>query len=89
MHDGTVIRLATESLYLALWISLPALAVSAVIGVLIGLLQSVTQVQEQTLTFVPKLVAVSFVLMVAGGWMGHELLRFTANVWDLLPMIRE
>ena len=78
-------RLAAETLYLVLLISAPALLVSLGIGLAIGLLQAVTQVQEQTLSFVPKLVGVAVALVVGGGWMGGHLVRFAQGLWTSIP----
>ena len=63
----------------------PILIVSLVIGFIISLLQSVTQVQEMTLTFVPKVIVVALVLLFAGNWMMHEAVTFTENLFADLP----
>ncbi|HJK97945.1 MAG TPA: type III secretion system export apparatus subunit SctS [Polyangiaceae bacterium LLY-WYZ-14_1] len=81
MPAGELTRLSAETLYLVLWLSAPALLVSLAIGLIVGLLQAVTQVQDQTLAFVPRLAAVGITLAVAGAWMGAELLRFTRGLW--------
>lgn len=78
-------RLSAETLYLALLVSGPALIASLVVGLGVALLQAVTQVQDQTLAFVPKLVAVALVLAVLGGWMSGELVRFTSSLWLAIP----
>jgi len=85
MDPAELTRLTAETLYLVLLVSGPPLLVALAIGLIIGLLQAVTQVQEQTLSFVPKLVAVATVLVVAGGWMGGQLLRFTDRLWRAIP----
>jgi flagellar biosynthetic protein FliQ len=85
MDPADLARLSAETLYLVLLVSAPALIVSLVVGFGIGLLQAVTQVQEQTLSFVPKLVAVGLVLALGGGWMGAQLLRFTETLWSAIP----
>jgi flagellar biosynthetic protein FliQ len=85
MDPADLARLSAETLYLVLLVSAPALLVSLVVGFGIGLLQAVTQVQEQTLSFVPKLVAVGLVLALGGGWMGAQLLRFTETLWSAIP----
>jgi len=77
-------RLSAETLYLVLWLSAPALGASLAVGLLVGLLQAVTQVQDQTLAFVPRLAAVGLTLAVAGAWMGAELLRFTRSLWTAI-----
>ncbi len=78
-------RIAPESLYLVLLLSGPALAVSLLVGVVVSLLQAVTQVQEQTLAFVPKLVAVCLVLAATSGLIGGELVRYTEALYGLIP----
>lgn len=87
MDPAELTRLSTQALYLALLVSAPALLVSLAVGLLLGFVQAVTQVQEQTLAFVPKLVAVGLTLAVAGAWMGAELLRFTDGVWRAIPTL--
>ncbi len=85
MDPAELTRLTAETLYLVLLVSGPPLLVALAIGLVVGLLQAVTQVQEQTLSFVPKLVAVATVLIVGGGWMGGQLLRFTDRLWRAIP----
>lgn len=85
MDPAELTRLTAETLYLVLLVSGPPLVVALGIGLVVGLLQAVTQVQEQTLSFVPKLVAVATVLVVGGGWMGGQLLRFTDRLWRAIP----
>lgn len=80
-------HLVTEALYLVLLVSGLPLVVSLAVGLGVGLLQAMTQVQEQTLTFVPKLVAVGLVLVVAGGWMSAELVRFTSQLYTSIPTL--
>lgn len=87
MLAADLTRLLTEALYLVLLVSGPPLLVSLVVGLAVGLLQAMTQVQEQTLTFVPKLVAVGLVVTVAGGWMGAEVVRFTGQLWAQIPAL--
>ncbi|MBW2461305.1 MAG: type III secretion system export apparatus subunit SctS [Deltaproteobacteria bacterium] len=84
---GELTRLIVETLYLVLLVSAPALVVSLVVGFAVGLLQAATQVQEQTLSFVPKLVAVATALAVFGGLMGAELVRFTTRLWTSIPAL--
>lgn len=87
MFGAELSRLAAEALYLVLWVSAPALLVSLVVGFVVGLLQALTQVQDQTLGFVPKLVAVAAALAITGGWMGSELVRFTETLWLSIPQL--
>lgn len=85
MDGAELTRLTAETLYLVLLVSAPALVVSLVVGFTVALMQAVTQVQEQTLSFVPKLVAVAAALVVGGGWMGGQLMRFTESLWMAIP----
>ena len=85
MDPSTLSRLTAETLFLVLLVSAPTLLVSLAVGLVVGLLQAMTQVQEQTLAFVPKLVAVALTLAVTGTWMGGELVRFTTKLWASLP----
>lgn len=87
VDSADLTRLTVETLYLVLLVSAPALVVSLVVGLVVGLLQAVTQVQEQTLSFVPKLVAVALSLAVLGGWMGSQLVRFTDGLWRAIPTL--
>ncbi|MCA9532157.1 MAG: type III secretion system export apparatus subunit SctS [Myxococcales bacterium] len=85
MEPAELTRLTTEALYLALLLSGPALVASLVVGLSIGVVQAVTQVQEQTLAFVPKLVTVGLVLALVGGALGAELARFSGALFEALP----
>ncbi|MEZ4335384.1 MAG: type III secretion system export apparatus subunit SctS [Sandaracinaceae bacterium] len=80
-------RLTAESLYLVLWVSAPVLAAAVLIGLTVSVLSAATQVQEQSLSFVPKLVGVSLVLAAAGGWMAAQLVGFTDQLWTALPTL--
>jgi flagellar biosynthesis protein FliQ len=83
--SGELGRFLAEALYLTLWVSAPVLLVSLVVGFTVALVQAVTQVQEQTLGFVPKLAAVALALAVFGEPIGAELLRFTHALWTAIP----
>ncbi|MFM0413511.1 type III secretion system export apparatus subunit SctS [Paraburkholderia aromaticivorans] len=73
--------LSGDALMLVFWLSLPALAVATVIGLLIGLLQSITQIQDQSLPYGAKIICVGFVLIVTAPWANRELARFLAHVF--------
>lgn len=87
MDSASLSHLCSQALYLVLLVSAPALLVSLVVGVAVGLMQAVTQVQEQTLSFVPKLAAVALALTLFGGFMGGQILRFTQTLWTSLPNV--
>jgi flagellar biosynthetic protein FliQ len=85
VNDTSVIEIATQTLLVAAKISAPILLVTLALGLGVSLVQSVTQVQEHTLTFVPKLAGVALVILVAGNWMLAELMGFTTHLFDLIP----
>lgn len=83
----TYIEIAGEALWLILLLSFPPLAASLVVGLVISLLQALTQVQEQTLTFVPKIVATIIAILVSANWVLNHLLVFTKKVFNLMLKI--
>ena len=88
MTDEAILHVVREGLSLALLVSLPILAVSLGVGLLFGVLQAATQLQEQTLSSVPRLAAVLLSIAVLGGWMGGEILHYTSGLWQLLGSVR-
>jgi flagellar biosynthetic protein FliQ len=66
-------------------VSAPILLTAIIVGVLVGLIQSITQIQEQTLTFVPKFMAVGFVLVITGSWMLSTLVDYTQQLIANIP----
>ncbi|MBW3083913.1 Flagellar biosynthetic protein FliQ [Austwickia sp. TVS 96-490-7B] len=87
MTDNDVMHLAVQAMVLGTKVAGPILLVSLVIGFAISLIQSVTQVQEMTLTFVPKVIAIAIVLLVAGNWMMGEMVGFTRQLFADLPAL--
>jgi flagellar biosynthetic protein FliQ len=85
MDQDVVISLATQAMSLALKISMPLLGVGLIVGVLISIIQAVTSIQEQTLAFIPKVVAMAVVLVVGGPWMLNQLLSYTSELWMSIP----
>jgi flagellar biosynthetic protein FliQ len=85
MNQDVVISLATQAMSLALKISLPLLGVGLLVGVIISIIQAVTQIQEQTLAFIPKVLAMAAVLVIGGPWMLNQLLAYTAELWSSIP----
>lgn len=80
-----LIFITQEALYLVLVCSGPPVMISLVVGLIIAVFQATTQIQEQTLTFAPKMVIVFGILALMGSWMGSLLLRFTFQVFDQFP----
>jgi flagellar biosynthetic protein FliQ len=87
MSDTSVIEIAIQAMLLTAKLTAPFLAVSLAIGFAISLFQSVTQVQEVTLTFVPKLAGMGLVLLVGGHWMLSELISYTTQLFDSIPRL--
>jgi flagellar biosynthetic protein FliQ len=85
--DHAVINIAVQSILLATKLAAPILIVALGIGLVIGLLQSATQIQEQTLTFVPKLAGIALVILLAGHWMLGETVAFTHSLFNMIPQL--
>lgn len=83
MHHLTFVT--QEALFLVLVVSAPPVLLSLVVGFAISVFQATTQIQEQTLSFAPKVVVVFGVLALAGAWIGSQLMRFTFQVFDRFP----
>lgn len=75
-----------DALFLILKTSAPLLIVSLVIGLIVSIFQTVTSIQEQTLTFVPKIIAVFLTLIVLGHWMLNEMTQFMIRLWSDFPL---
>ena len=80
-----VLNAIREGLLLVLLLSAPPLIASMVTGFVVGLFQAATQIQEPTLSFVPKMIAVAIALLVTGNWVLSELVSFTQTLFDQLP----
>ena len=85
MTDTTVINIALQTMVVALKLSAPILVTSLVIGFTISLFQSMTQIQEFTLAFVPKLIGVGLALLLTGNWMLHTLIDYTNELFERIP----
>ena len=82
MRIDDVVTIASEALFLVIKVSAPILLISLIIGLAISIFQTVTSIQEQTLTFVPKIIAVFLGLMILGNWMLSELTGFMTRLWS-------
>ena len=87
MSQDTVVSICVSAMELAMKIALPLLLVGLAVGLLISIFQAVTQIQEQTLTFIPKIIAVAGVLVVMGPWMLGQLLGYTGHLWEQIPRL--
>ena len=87
MTDTQVLKIVADALVVAAKLAAPILVVALAIGVLVSLFQAITQVQEMTLSFVPKLIGVAFVILVAGNWMLRELVTWVQALWQSIPSL--
>ena len=87
MTPDMVIKLAEQSIYTIIIISAPMLLIALAVGLLVSVFQAMTQIQEQTLAFIPKILAVFISLIVFGPWMLTTLLDYTRNLFQTLPRI--
>ncbi|MEM1347934.1 MAG: flagellar biosynthesis protein FliQ [Myxococcota bacterium] len=85
--EDYLLLIAREGLYLALIASAPPVLTSMFLGLFVSVIQATTQIQEQTLTFVPKLVGVFLSLAIAAPWIGAQLIRFTRLVFEGFPNV--
>lgn len=81
MSEGQVLDIAREALFNVIICAAPPLLVSLVVGLIISIFQTVTSIQEQTLTFVPKIVAVFLSIIVFGSWILNNLTGFMEDLW--------
>ena len=88
MGTVDIVSYMTQALYLTLWLSLPPIAVAAIVGTLFSLFQALTQIQEQTLSFAIKLIAVFITLLLTARWISGELYNYAVSVFDLFHKIR-
>ena len=77
-----VLDIARDAIYTIIITSAPLLLVSLIIGLVVSIFQTVTSIQEQTLTFVPKIIAVFLTLMLLGGWMLEKMVDFMTKLWN-------
>jgi len=81
MQVGDVITVARQTIWVIVKTSVPLLLVSMIVGLVISLFQTLTSIQEQTLTFVPKLLAIMLALMILGNWILSTIVEFMTNLW--------
>ncbi|GMV38119.1 MAG: flagellar biosynthetic protein FliQ [Fimbriimonadales bacterium] len=86
MTEGAALDIGRNALMVAMMLSMPILAAGLVVGLTISVLQAVTQVQEMTLSYVPKIIAVMIVLAVFGGWMLNKIVTFTVHTFSNIPI---
>ena len=87
MDTGTVINIARQTVWIIVKTAVPVLLVSMIVGLVISLFQTLTSIQEQTLTFVAKLIAILLTLMLLGAWMLNQITGFMGNLWNFSQYI--
>lgn len=87
MNERAIVQLAIELLWLVLLLSLPTVIVTSVVGIMVSLVQTLTQIQDQTLQFLVKLIAVSLTLVATYHWMGDNLFNYTVLVFDQISKV--
>jgi flagellar biosynthetic protein FliQ len=85
MTDAQIIEIAIQSMTIAAKLGAPVLLTALIVGFAVSLFQSVTQIQESTLSFVPKAVGIGIALLVSGNWMLHEMVSFTTQLYSEIP----
>jgi len=87
MTDTQVVQLGVQAFEISMKLGAPILLTALILGFGISLFQSVTQIQEATLSFVPKAIAIAIVIVICGNWMLHELVSFTTQLYERIPAI--
>ena len=87
MSDADVTEIAIRTMMVGAKVAAPILLTALLVGFLISLFQAATQIQEQTLSFVPKIIAVALALLITGNWVLAELVSFTDHLFESLPRL--
>ena len=87
MSDGDVMGVASDAIWITLRIAGPILLVGLVVGLVVSVFQAVTQIQEQTLVFIPKIIAIVAVLIIAGPWMMNSMISYTEQLFEQIPTL--
>lgn len=81
MNENILVDITRQTLYIIIKTSAPLLIVSLVVGLIISVIQTITSIQEQTLSFVPKLIAIFIVIMLTGNWIMNTIVEFTIELF--------
>jgi flagellar biosynthesis protein FliQ len=87
MNQDTVVSLATQGMKLALEIGGPMMLAGLVVGLVVSIFQAVTSIQEQSLSFIPKIVALAAILVILGPWMLDQLVTYAQNLYTSIPSL--
>ena len=87
MTSDTVLDLTRQALVMIIYLSLPILLTALAVGLLVGMFQAATQINEMTLSFIPKMIAVALAILMLGPWMLHMLVEFTERLFNSIPSL--
>ena len=87
MTQDQVVSLVVDAMGVSLKVGLPMLLVALVIGLAVSIFQAVTQIQEQTLSFIPKVVGLGVLIVVAGPWMLGQIVSYTQDLYERIPSL--
>jgi flagellar biosynthetic protein FliQ len=87
MNDANVMKIGMDAMMMTAKLAAPTLLTALLVGVLIGILQSATQLQEATVAFVPKLLAVGAAVLFSGNWMLMQIMDYTKALWASVPSL--
>ena len=87
MTQDTVTSLVVDMMGVTMKVAMPMLLAGLIVGLAVSVFQAVTQIQEQTLSFIPKILALAGVLVVGGPWMLNQLLAYTTDLWSSIPQL--
>lgn len=87
MGRDQVVSIGMDAMELTLEVALPMLLVALAVGLVVSVFQAVTQIQEQTLSFIPKILALALVIVVAGPWMLDQMLTYTRELYTSIPTV--
>jgi flagellar biosynthetic protein FliQ len=85
--QDTVVSICVSAMEMAMKLALPLLLVGLILGLVVSVFQAVTQIQEQTLTFIPKIIGLAVVLVVLGPWMLGQVVSWTAELYGQIPSL--
>lgn len=88
MNEQMIMGIISKTLSVALMVGGPILILSLVVGLLVSIFQAATQIQEQTLTFVPKLITIAAILLVGGSWMLNKVVIFTQQIINMIANVK-
>ena len=89
MEQGVVLDVARNAMMTVLYLAMPILGISLIVGLTVSIFQATTSIQDQTLTFIPKLITILASIAIFGAWMGKMMVTYTINLYDsILTIIR-